>query len=327
LRRDDFLQLLLDTTYQSLNISQKKITILKGAFFMSDYKSIPNQVVQELCQPDSYKSVVHFGRHDAPMPSTEALAEIMELLRAILFPGYFMDSDIRPENITYYTGAKLDKVLVLLIEQIKRGYCFSCSNLAEETCPICSVKPTEAAYKFIQSLPEIRRLLALDSQAAYEGDPAAVSYGETIFCYPSLRMMINYRVAHQLHSLGVPLIPRILTEMAHSETGIDIHPAAQIGEHFFMDHGTGIVIGATCIIGDNVKLYQNVTLGAKSFPLDENGNPIKGIPRHPIIEDRVVIYAGATILGRVTIGANSIIGGNVWLTESVPPDSKILKDS
>jgi serine O-acetyltransferase len=261
------------------------------------------------------------------MPSTEALAEIMELLRAILFPGFFMDSDIRPENITYYTGAKLDKVLVLLTEQIKRGYCFSCQNLAEQECPICSVKPTESVYQFIQALPEIRRLLSLDSQAAYEGDPAAVSYGETIFCYPSLRMMTNYRVAHQLHVLGVPLIPRILSEMAHAATGIDIHPAARIGERFFMDHGTGIVIGATCVIGNNVKIYQNVTLGAKSFPLDESGNPIKGIPRHPVIEDNVVIYAGATILGRVTIGANSIIGGNVWLTESVPPNSRILKDS
>jgi len=260
------------------------------------------------------------------MPSAEVLSEIMELLRAILFPGYFMDSDIKPENITYYTGAKLDKVLVLLTEQIKRGYCFSCENLTEQECPICSIKPTESVYQFIQALPEIRRLLALDAKAAYEGDPAAVSYAETIFCYPSMRIMTNYRVAHELYTLEVPLIPRIITEMAHSETGIDIHPAAQIGKSFFMDHGTGIVIGATCIIGNHVKVYQNVTLGAKSFPLDENENPIKGIPRHPIIEDNVVIYAGATILGRVTIGKNSIIGGNVWLTESVPPNSTILKD-
>ncbi len=293
---------------------------------MIDYKLIPNSVVEQLCKPESYQSVVHFGRHDAPMPSAEVLAETMELLRAILFPGYFMDSDIKPENITYYTGAKLDKVLVLLSEQIKRGYCFSCENLAEQECPICSVKPTEAVYQFIQALPKIRRLLALDAKAAYEGDPAAISYAETIFCYPSMRMMTSYRIAHELYTLGVPLIPRIITEMAHSETGIDIHPGAQIGENFFMDHGTGIVIGATCIIGNTVKIYQNVTLGAKSFSLNENGTPIKGIPRHPIIEDNVVIYAGATILGRITIGKNSTIGGNVWLTESVPPNSKILKD-
>lgn len=191
-------------------------------------------------------------------------------------------------------------------------------------CPKCVTKPPEAAYNFLLALPEIRRLLALDAEAAYEGDPAAVSRGETIFCYPSIRTMINYRVAHQLHKLEVPLIPRIITEMAHSETGIDIHPEAEIGERFFIDHGTGTVVGATCIIGNNVKLYQNVTLGAKSFPLNENGNPIKGIPRHPVIKDNVIIYSGATILGRVTIGENSVIGGNVWLTHSVPPNSKIV---
>jgi serine O-acetyltransferase len=260
------------------------------------------------------------------MPSAEVLSKTMELLRAILFPGYFMDSDIKPENITYYTGAKLDKVLALLSKQVKRGYCFSCKSLAEQKCPICSVKPTESIYQFIQAIPEIRRLLALDAKAAYEGDPVAVSYAETIFCYPSMRMMTSYRVAHELYTLEVPLIPRIITEMVHSETGIGIHPGAQIGESFFMDHGTGIVIGATCIIGNNVKIYQNVTFGAKSFSLNENGNPIRGIPRHPIIEDNVVIYAGATILGRATIGKNSTIGGNVWLTESVPSNSRILKD-
>ena len=179
----------------------------------------------------------------------------------------------------------------------------------------------------IQALPDIRRLLALDAQAAFEGDPAASRYGETILCYPSLRVMINQRIAHQLFKSGVPLIPRMMTEMAHSETGIDIHPGAQIGERFFIDHGTGVVIGETCVLGNNVKLYQNVTLGAKSFPLDEHGNPIKGIPRHPILEDGVIVYAGATILGRVTIGRNSMIGGNVWLTKSVPPDSKITRQA
>jgi serine O-acetyltransferase len=292
---------------------------------MTDDTTTLNRVVMELCQPESYTPVVHFGRHNAPMPATAALAEMMELLRAILFPGFFMDSDIKPDNIMYYTGAKLDKVLVLLNEQVRRGYCFSCENRTEPNCPTCTAKPPEVVYQFLQALPNIRRLLALDSQAAYEGDPAAVSHGETIFCYPSLRVLTNYRVAHELHRLGVPLIPRILTEMAHSTTGIDIHPAAQIGERFFMDHGTGIVIGATCIIGNHVKLYQGVTLGAKSFPKDEHGNPIKGIPRHPIIEDNVVIYAEATILGRVTIGNNSVIGGNVWLMEDVPPNSKVLK--
>ncbi|GAK48846.1 serine O-acetyltransferase [Candidatus Moduliflexus flocculans] len=292
---------------------------------MPNYETVPRDVVEALCVPGSYQTAVHFGRHNTPMPSLEALAEIMELLRAIVFPGYFMESDITPDNITYYTGAKLDKVLFLLTEQLKRGYCFFCETSLEQMCPTCASKPQENAYELIRALPDIRRLLALDALAAYEGDPAATRYGETVFCYPSIRVMINHRIAHQLYKTGVPLIPRMISEMAHSATGIDIHPGAQIGEKFFIDHGTGVVIGETCVIGNNVKLYQNVTLGAKSFPLDEHGNPIKGIPRHPILQDNVIVYAGATILGRVTIGAGSTVGGNVWLTKSVPPNSKITR--
>lgn len=292
---------------------------------MPNYETVPRDVVEALCVPGSYQTAVHFGRHNTPMPSLEALAEIMELLRAIVFPGYFMESDITPDNITYYTGAKLDKVLFLLTEQLKRGYCFFCETSLEQMCPTCASKPQENAYELIRALPDIRRLLALDALAAYEGDPAATRYGETVFCYPSIRVMINHRIAHQLYKTGVPLIPRMISEMAHSATGIDIHPGAQIGEKFFIDHGTGVVIGETCVIGNNVKLYQNVTLGAKSFPLDEHGNPIKGIPRHPILQDNVIVYAGATVLGRVTIGAGSTIGGNVWLTKSVPPNSKITR--
>jgi serine O-acetyltransferase len=181
------------------------------------------------------------------------------------------------------------------------------------------------AAEFISKLPEIRTLLVTDVEAAYLGDPAAQSRGEVIFCYPAIRAISSYRIAHVLHEMKVPLIPRIITEMAHSETGIDIHPRATIGKYFTIDHGTGVVIGATTIIGDHVQLYQGVTLGAKSFPLDENGNPIKGIDRHPIIEDNVIIYAQATILGRVTIGANSIIGGNVWITTDVPSGSKVVQ--
>ena len=168
-------------------------------------------------------------------------------------------------------------------------------------------------------------LLGDDVQAAYDGDPAAKSPGETIFCYPGIFAITNHRVAHELYRLEVPVIPRILSENAHSITGIDIHPGARIGRSFFIDHGTGVVIGETAIIGNRVRIYQGVTLGAKSFPLDENGCPIKGIDRHPIIEDDVVIYAGATILGRITAGARSVIGGNVWLTHSVPPDSSITQ--
>jgi len=178
---------------------------------------------------------------------------------------------------------------------------------------------------FIFSLPEIRRKMVKDVEATYVGDPASNSRGEVIFCYPGILAISNYRIAHRLLELGVPLIPRFIGEMAHSETGIDIHPRAKIGESFMIDHGTGVVIGSTCIIGNNVRLYQGVTLGAKSFPLDKDGNPIKGIPRHPIVEDNVIIYAQATILGRVTIGRDSVIGGNVWITHSVPPNSKIMQ--
>jgi serine O-acetyltransferase len=180
--------------------------------------------------------------------------------------------------------------------------------------------------EFMSRLPKIRHLLSTDVQAGYLGDPAAKGYGEVIFCYPSIRALTNYRIAHELLNLNVPIIPRIITEMAHSETGIDIHPGAKIGDFFMIDHGTGVVIGETCIIGNHVKLYQGVTLGAKSFPVDNDGNPMKGIPRHPIVEDNVIIYAEATILGRIRIGKKSIIGGNVWITKDIPPNSKIVQN-
>jgi serine O-acetyltransferase len=227
--------------------------------------------------------------------------------------------------MNYYVGAALDRVSRLLSEQIKRGFCFECSEDVTKQCDECAGEALEVTGKFISGLSEIRRLLATDAAAAYEGDPAAKSRGETIFCYPSLRALCNYRIAHTLFVLGVPLIPRIITELAHSETGIDIHPGAQIGERFFMDHGTGIVIGETSIIGRNVRIYQSVTLGAKSFPLDENGHPVKGVLRHPVVEDDVIIYSGATILGRVTIGKGAVIGGNVWLTIDVPHGARVTQ--
>ena len=177
----------------------------------------------------------------------------------------------------------------------------------------------------VQWLPELRSILATDIEAAYNGDPAADSYGEIICCYPVVKAITCYRIAHKLLQLGVPLIPRIITEMAHSETGIDIHPGAQIGHHFTIDHGTGVVIGATCIIGNNVKLYQGVTLGARSFALDENGNPIKGIARHPILEDDVIVYSNATVLGRITLARGTVIGGNVWVTESTKPGEQVIQ--
>ncbi|MBN1636204.1 MAG: serine acetyltransferase [Deltaproteobacteria bacterium] len=289
-------------------------------------QGIISKVVGELCTPQSYMVVSHRSNHDIPMPSTQMLANIVERLRSILFPGYFGISELRPETMSYYVGATLDEVFRELSEQVKRGLCFDCSDEPEKECgPVCIEQAQEITNNFFLSLPRIRFLLSTDVQAAYDGDPAAKNQGEAIFCYPSIRALTNYRIAHELYKLAVPLIPRIITEMAHSETGIDIHPGAQIKDHFFMDHGTGIVIGETCIIGQHVRIYQGVTLGAKSFPLDENGHPIKGIVRHPIVEDETIIYSGATILGRVTIGSGSEIGGNVWLTHSVPAGSRIMQ--
>ncbi len=224
-------------------------------------------------------------------------------------------------------GVNIEKLFDLLCEQILAGLCFSTS--IEGKCNVCSDSKREEAArlaaKFISKLPAMRRILATDVEAAYNGDPAAESYGEVIFCYPAIKAISNYRIAHELLELGVPLIPRIITEMAHSETGIDIHPAAKIGTHFTIDHGTGVVIGATSIIGNNVKLYQGVTLGAKSFPLDADGKPIKGIPRHPILEDNVIVYSNATILGRITIGRDATVGGNIWVTENVPAGARIVQ--
>ncbi|MFO7595493.1 MAG: serine O-acetyltransferase EpsC [Desulfocurvibacter africanus] len=281
------------------------------------------EITKRLCDPASYAGVYHRPMHDKPMPSVTALADIMERLRALLFPGYYGNSEITPETMVYHMGAGLDHVARLLAEQITRGHCFSCTITDRESCKDCDKQAQEKTMRFLSALPHIREMLASDAQAAYIGDPAARSPGETIFCYPSLTALTHYRIAHELHHLDVRLIPRIITELAHSKTGIDIHPGAEIGPHFFIDHGTGVVIGETSIIGRNVRLYQGVTLGAKSFPKDDSGKLIKGIARHPIVEDDVIIYAGATILGRVTVGKGAVIGGNVWVTEDVPAGARI----
>ncbi|MFW6244235.1 MAG: serine O-acetyltransferase EpsC [Desulfovibrionales bacterium] len=283
------------------------------------------RTVQELCSPESYRAVYHQPSLDAPMPSVEILTEIVERLRVVIFPGYFGYSEVTRDNMAYIIGSNLKKVQRLMREQILRGFCFFCTSETPLDCPTCEERSRELSAKFIAALPRVRRLLSTDVQAAYEGDPAAKNPGETIFCYPSIKALTNYRIAHELHQLGVDLIPRIITEMAHSQTGIDIHPGATIGEHFFIDHGTGTVIGETCVIGRNVRLYQGVTLGAKSFPKDATGKLIKGIPRHPVVEDDVTIYSGATLLGRITIGKGSVVGGNVWLTRSLEPGSRVVQ--
>jgi len=255
------------------------------------------------------------------LPSRDICLDIMQQLRAVLFPGYFELSEYSDEGIFFRTGAILDHVAIKLQEQIRRGFCFACED--RRGIEACAGRAEIITAEFLEKIPDVMMLLGHDVEAAYAGDPAAKSPSETIFCYPGIFAITNHRVAHELYKLGVPIIPRIISENAHGATGIDIHPGARIGRSFFIDHGTGVVIGETSIIGERVRIYQGVTLGAKSFPLDEKGAPIKGIDRHPIIEDDVVIYAGATILGRITVGAGSVIGGNVWLTQSIPPGSSI----
>ena len=201
-----------------------------------------------------------------------------------------------------------------------------CDNAAD-TRRCLQEEAEKIAENIVLKLPKLRKILSTDVQAAFDGDPAAANLGEVIDCYPAIKALTNYRLAHELVLENVPLIPRMIAEMAHSETGIDIHPAATIGTHFTIDHGTGVVIGATCVIGNHVKLYQGVTLGAKSFPLDKEGKPIKGIPRHPILEDNVIVYANATILGRITIGKGAVVGANVWVTRDMKPRSKKYKQN
>lgn len=281
-------------------------------------------VVEQMSAPESYEAVYHRSLHDAPMPSVEKLEELMSRLKSALFPGYYGPSRVNLESMRYHLAANVDSIYRILAEQIRRGGCFICAEFAND-CASCEQHSKETAMEFVKRLPEIRRVLSTDVRAAYEGDPAAKSPGETIFCYPSITVMIHHRIAHELYKLDVPIIPRIISEMAHSQTGIDIHPGATIGEEFFIDHGTGVVIGETCIIGKGCRLYQGVTLGALSFPKDETGQLIKGNPRHPILEDAVTVYAGATVLGRVTIGSGTIIGGNVWVTHDVAPNSKLVQ--
>ena len=291
-----------------------------------NFTHILTQAVDELSESESYKGLFHQHKDGEPLPSAKVLYEIIELSRAILFPGYYGNSTINSRTINYHIGVNIEKLFDLLTEQILAGLCF---GTTEGKCNVCSESRREEAArlaaKFISKLPAMRRILATDVEAAYNGDPAAKSYGEVIFCYPAIKAISNYRIAHELLELGVPLIPRMITEMAHSETGIDIHPGAKIGSHFTIDHGTGVVIGAKSIIGNNVKLYQGVTLGAKSFPLDADGKPIKGIPRHPILEDNVIVYSNATILGRITIGRDATVGGNIWVTENIPAGAKIVQ--
>ena len=260
-----------------------------------------------------------------PIPSVESAIEILDRLKEIIFPGYFSRSRLNPVNLKYSMGQSVSIVHDMLADQISNSIRHDCYRY-EKDCSDCRETGQETAIKLLNAIPDIRKMMATDVKATYIGDPSASSYDEIIFSFPGIQAIMIYRIAHILFEMKVPVLPRTMSEYAHSKTGIDIHPGATIGEGFVIDHGTGIVIGETTVIGDNVRIYQGVTLGAHSLPPDA-GSRLKGVKRHPTIEDDVIIYSGATILGGdTTIGKGSIVGGNVWLTESVPPHTKVIME-
>lgn len=291
----------------------------------TDPKKGIDRVVATLASEDNLRSMCHMRWRGEPLPSQSAVKEIVGLFRALMFPGFFGNSEVNRGNILYHTGLQIERLHQMLGEQIAAGLAFGEECDSDLNIDHILDQGFDKAQQLIDTLPALRSALEADVRATFNGDPAAISTQEVIFCYPGIKAIANYRLAHALTQLNVPIIPRMIAEQAHSETGVDIHPSATIGRSFTIDHGTGVVIGATAIIGDNVKLYQGVTLGAKSFDLDDDGNPIKGLPRHPIIGDNVIIYSNATILGRITIGDGAIIGGNLWVTSDVAPGEKVLQ--
>ncbi|RMF87260.1 MAG: serine acetyltransferase [Planctomycetota bacterium] len=285
------------------------------------------QVTKRLVQTyQEVGQISHLGH--CPLPNYETIIQATEWMKEILYPGYRRRDGLHMGNVEYYVGDLVDKLHDVLTQQIARALRHEANH--EKPCNADELADFEAigqakAIAFLEQLPAVREILWTDVQAAYDGDPACKSHDEVIFCYPGLEAVTVYRLAHLLHSLEVPLIPRMMTEWAHGRTGIDIHPGARIGRYFFIDHGTGVVIGETCEIGEWVKLYQGVTLGALSFPTDAEGRLVRGTKRHPTIEDRVVIYANATVLGgRTVVGHDSVIGSSVWLTRSVPPKTTVV---
>ena len=284
-----------------------------------------DQVIGHLCSIDEMRHVCPTRQGEGePLLSNQSVRRIVDLASRLMFPGFFTDTDRGPSVLRSVMTLECHELRDLLTEQITAGLCFDRDN-CDTTLEGLRSRAQSDADTFIDSPPALRHILDTDIDATYLGDPAAVSTHEVIACYPGFRATISYRVAHQLQRQGVPIVPRMITEQAHSDTGIDIHPGAEIGERFVIDHGTGVVIGATAILGNNVKIYQGVTLGAKSFVTDDSNNPVKGIPRHPIIGDNVVIYSNSTILGRVHIGDNAVIGGNLWVTRDVAPGEKLIQ--
>ncbi len=269
-------------------------------------------------------AIHHLGH--SPLPSYSVVVDILKDLREILFPGYGRRQNLHMGNVAYHVGDLIDSLHDRLTQQVARAFRADCRAVDLERD--YEAEAQQIAIRTLEGLPELRRILAEDVQAAYDGDPAAKNLGEIIFCYPGLSAITVFRIAHELYLLGVPLIPRMMTEYAHSKTGIDIHPGATIGRRFFIDHGTGVVIGETTRIGNGVKIYQGVTLGALSFPKDENGEIVRTAKRHPTIEDEVVIYANATILGgNTTIGHHSVVGSSAWITRSIEPYTTVTIES
>lgn len=270
----------------------------------------------------SQSELHHYGIDGVPFPSIPELSEIVDICCSVLFPGYYGKSVV-DSAMQYHVGVGVERIYEKLTKQIVAGLAFAkCQEEADLN--LIWDEARRCARKFVNDLPDLRQLLATDVVAMYRNDPAAHNLGEVILCYPGMKAIINYRIGHALEIMDIPLIPRMITELAHKETGIDIHPGAQIGHSFAIDHGTGVVIGATAILGHNVTLYQGVTLGAKNFPQEADGSLVKGIARHPILGDNVVVYANATILGRIHIGDNTTIGGNLWVTHDVPADTKLF---
>lgn len=285
------------------------------------------EVVDRLCASPPVSARRAAGVGFEP-PSRPVLIDVLEGLRSALFPGYFGLVQMT-EGLNFHLGSLLEEKLRRLQEQILRGLVFThwqdSADPPDRLRRLNEARAAAAAGHLLARLPELQRLALLDVEAAYAGDPAALSRDEVVFSYPGVQAVIQHRIAHELYLLSIPLIPRIMSEHAHSATGIDIHPGAAIGESFFIDHGTGVVIGETCEIGRNVRIYQGATLGAKSFPLDAHGQPIKGVPRHPIVEDDVIIYSGATVLGRTRLGRGAIIGANAWVTRDVEPGAIVTR--
>ncbi len=288
--------------------------------FRRNLTAITEKIIGNCEDPECFSHVDY-----EPIPSIESVVEIIDRLKEIIFPGFFNREKLDPINLKYSMGQSVSIVFDLLAEQISNSIRHDCRR-QNNPCSNCSELGQQAAMDFLDYIPTLRKKLAKDIHATFDGDPAAQSYDEIIFSYPGIKAITIYRIAHRLFELDVPILPRALSEYAHSITGIDIHPGAVIGDYFVIDHGTGIVIGETTVIGNNVRIYQGVTLGAHSLPPGA-GSRMKGLKRHPTIENDVIVYSGTTILGgETTIGSRSIIGGNIWITESVPPDTKVVME-